>query len=511
MNALNNEKLALKKANGINIHLYSDDHPETTLKGTGFKDAVTALRTIELVTKNKPRNRQIWTINAMYYRAKHHPYQTPSMREAMEIFQSWMDEYKAKKGKSTETKVVKKKKKKKFVEDKETIEKNDDDTDNNGNNNRPEKAKKRKKSESCIDDDETHDGVENMKVKKLKKDTSAFFTENHKETKHRRLELERQYKALFNETLPKVAKAGKWPIYLNHCLMRVALDAYWQCCWYEKLNQKKGALKSMSAPQIENVILIGKRMTQEGKAYVTELNERSLFYRGKKQQQQDKVKKSKFSTLQVDVIKTMKHNGVNEQSKQVKADVTSSSSITVGEAIIKISSNDDETNVTPRPDDGEEDNEYNEEALLEIQRAVSGRASCRGCKEKILKGEYRVGMKVWSSGRQIMVWHRPSCFLREAVRLEKLNKNSTATCKYTGKKGFRSGDLRLVLEVGMTKNYYYAPNSIGPILSPVFQLIRGEAQRGEERDNNNIITPQSLKGMDELEKSDKNILISALQ
>merc|ERR1712124_13957 len=118
------------------------------------------------------------------------------------------------------------------------------------------------------------------KLKKLKKDSSPFFTG---ETQRKRSELEKQYKTLFNETLPKVAKLGKWPIYLNHCLMRVALDAYWQCCWYEKWDQKKGALKSMSMPQIENVILIGKRMAQEGKAYVTELNEKSLFYRGKKQ------------------------------------------------------------------------------------------------------------------------------------------------------------------------------------------------------------------------------------
>merc|ERR1712174_92558 len=94
---MGDEKLALKKAAGINIHLYSDDHPETTLKGTGFKDAKTAHRTIELVERNKPRNRQIWTINAMFYRAKHHPHQTPSMREAMKIYQDWMDKYKTEK------------------------------------------------------------------------------------------------------------------------------------------------------------------------------------------------------------------------------------------------------------------------------------------------------------------------------------------------------------------------------------------------------------------------------
>jgi hypothetical protein len=55
--------------------------------------------------------------------------------------------------------------------------------------------------------------------------------------------LEREYKTLFGVTLPAVAKAEGWPVRLNHCLMRVALDGYWQCCRYEKLDQKKGALK----------------------------------------------------------------------------------------------------------------------------------------------------------------------------------------------------------------------------------------------------------------------------
>jgi hypothetical protein len=85
MNLFNNSKLAAKKKAGVNIHLYSDDHPETTLKGTGFKDAETAQRILDLV-KQKPRNRQVWTINAMYHRAKHHPSQTETMWEAMAIY-----------------------------------------------------------------------------------------------------------------------------------------------------------------------------------------------------------------------------------------------------------------------------------------------------------------------------------------------------------------------------------------------------------------------------------------
>merc|ERR1712129_303489 len=79
--------------------------PETTMKGTGFKDAKTAYRTIEIV-KQKQRNRQVWTINAMYYRAKHHPKQTESMREAMKIFKVWLDQYKEEKEKENEKKKI---------------------------------------------------------------------------------------------------------------------------------------------------------------------------------------------------------------------------------------------------------------------------------------------------------------------------------------------------------------------------------------------------------------------
>ena len=61
-----------------------------------------------------------------------------------------------------------------------------------------------------------------------------------------RVDMEKKYRTLFNEELPAVAKAQKWPIYLNHCLMRVVLDNYCGKCWYEHWDQKKGALKSMT-------------------------------------------------------------------------------------------------------------------------------------------------------------------------------------------------------------------------------------------------------------------------
>lgn len=46
-------------------HLYTDDNPETTLHGTGFKDSETAKHTIDLVNK-RSLTYQFQTINTMY-------------------------------------------------------------------------------------------------------------------------------------------------------------------------------------------------------------------------------------------------------------------------------------------------------------------------------------------------------------------------------------------------------------------------------------------------------------
>ena len=74
-------------------NLYTDDHPETTLKGTGFKDAATANKTIKLVQKRSLRY-QFDVINTMYNRAKYHPSKTDNMKEAMKIFKKWLKSYK---------------------------------------------------------------------------------------------------------------------------------------------------------------------------------------------------------------------------------------------------------------------------------------------------------------------------------------------------------------------------------------------------------------------------------
>lgn len=79
----------------MNVTLYEDKHPKTSLKGTGFKNVDKALQTIKLV-KNKPKVYQFQVINTMYNRAKFHPHQTIDMRKAMKVFKKWLNNYKNK-------------------------------------------------------------------------------------------------------------------------------------------------------------------------------------------------------------------------------------------------------------------------------------------------------------------------------------------------------------------------------------------------------------------------------
>jgi len=73
--------------------LYTDEQPATTIKGTGYASRERAVRTIELTSQKGVRYKQFWTIRAMRERANHHPRQTQGMRDAMAIFDRWLESY----------------------------------------------------------------------------------------------------------------------------------------------------------------------------------------------------------------------------------------------------------------------------------------------------------------------------------------------------------------------------------------------------------------------------------
>jgi hypothetical protein len=72
-----------------NKSLYEDKHPQTSTKGTGFKNKEKALETLKII-KNRDIIYQKQVVNTMYNRAKFHPHQTKDMREAMKVFNEWL-------------------------------------------------------------------------------------------------------------------------------------------------------------------------------------------------------------------------------------------------------------------------------------------------------------------------------------------------------------------------------------------------------------------------------------
>ena len=50
------------------IELYTNAHPKTTIKGTGYKNKKIALNTLKLI-KDKPLKKQFLIINVLYQRA----------------------------------------------------------------------------------------------------------------------------------------------------------------------------------------------------------------------------------------------------------------------------------------------------------------------------------------------------------------------------------------------------------------------------------------------------------
>jgi hypothetical protein len=77
----------------VNKSLYSDNHPKTSTKGTGFKDKQKALDTLQII-KDRDMTYQKQVVTTMYNRAKYHPYQTNEMKDAMKIFNKWLEKHK---------------------------------------------------------------------------------------------------------------------------------------------------------------------------------------------------------------------------------------------------------------------------------------------------------------------------------------------------------------------------------------------------------------------------------
>ena len=81
------------KIQPLNLSLYSDYKPETTLKGLGFKDKEKAIYTLNAI-KGRDTKYQVNVVSTMLGRAKKHPYKTKNMKDAIRVFSLWMKNYK---------------------------------------------------------------------------------------------------------------------------------------------------------------------------------------------------------------------------------------------------------------------------------------------------------------------------------------------------------------------------------------------------------------------------------
>ena len=83
------------KIQPLNLSLYSDYKPETTLKGLGFKNKDKAIYTLDAI-KRRNIKYQINVVSTMLGRAKKHPNKTSDMEDAIMIFEKWLIDYKIK-------------------------------------------------------------------------------------------------------------------------------------------------------------------------------------------------------------------------------------------------------------------------------------------------------------------------------------------------------------------------------------------------------------------------------
>ncbi len=81
------------KIKPLNLSLYSDYNPKTTLKGLGFKNKEKAIYTLEAI-KRRDIKYQVNVVSTMLGRAKKHPNRTSNMDDAIIVFERWLLDHK---------------------------------------------------------------------------------------------------------------------------------------------------------------------------------------------------------------------------------------------------------------------------------------------------------------------------------------------------------------------------------------------------------------------------------
>jgi hypothetical protein len=95
-------------------------------------------------------------------------------------------------------------------------------------------------------------------------------------------QLRNQYLELTNRVLPNLAASRNFPIRYNHCFQRIILDNLFGRCWYEVLERgREPAYKQLTEKQLEEAIALANHIITQPDAYLHQLNQNSLNWRGK--------------------------------------------------------------------------------------------------------------------------------------------------------------------------------------------------------------------------------------
>ena len=91
-------------------------------------------------------------------------------------------------------------------------------------------------------------------------------------------ELKSQLLHMANVEFPKVAKEEGYPIYFNHCFLRVVYDTLFEAKWQNVFKPKGSAIHALSNEQLTKAVAIGEKILSD-RDYLISQNEISKAYR----------------------------------------------------------------------------------------------------------------------------------------------------------------------------------------------------------------------------------------
>merc|ERR1740130_2407079 len=142
---------------------------------------------------------------------------------------------------------------------------------------------------------------------------------------------------------------------------------------------------------------------------------------------------------------------------------------------------------------------------ITIEFAKTGRSTCRKCRNKIEKGQPRVGMMAWIVGRNAMTWQHPICSLQNiVVGYERSNQNKKGRCKATNVV-FLKDDLKIGIKCHTAKSYYHL-DGIRPVLDRILL-----SSSNHDTSDGFKLTIDKVEGNEKLMKDEHEKLKSVLK